>query len=294
MHMMPDCICCIVRRQTAFAAAQGDTGLAYLRRVLQAICDAPADASSPYMTAEFQKLAAEHYGLRGDLYAEEKAASNAFMRSRMEQIRQRISADPLPMALRYARACNYIDFSALQDSFRYETLDSLLDQAANDPLDPVELAQLTHELAAAKRLVYLCDNAGEIVADRLTAEVLREQYPRLEITFAVRGAPVSNDALMADALAAGLDQFGQVLDSGSGIPGTVLSRVRPALRQALDEADVILAKGLGNFETLCGCGKNIYYLFLCKCVRFQKMFGVPPLTGMFVNERRLPTLPAGY
>lgn len=291
MQFGTHCVECMVIRQAAFARAHGDTatGLAFLKQVLQAIQDAPEGVSSPYMTAIFEHLAAEHYGLSGDLLAEEKAVSNRFMLARLESLRSRVFAaeDPLKMALRYARACNYIDFSALKGMVSYDELDSLLDAAGEAVLDETEYANFTRELSGQKKLVYLCDNAGEIVADRVVAEVLRQQYPQLQLTFAVRGKPASNDALMEDALAVGLDRFARVIDSGSNIPGTELPYIGDTLRQALTEADVILAKGMGNFETLWGCGMNVYYLFLCKCTRFQKMFGVENLTGMFVNERRL-------
>lgn len=291
MQFGTHCVECMVIRQAAFARAHGDTatGLAFLKQVLQAIQDAPEGVSSPYMTTIFERLAADHYGLSGDLLAEEKAVSNRFMLARLESLRSRVFAaeDPLKMALRYARACNYIDFSALKGMVSYDELDSLLDAAGEAVLDETEYANFTRELSGQKKLVYLCDNAGEIVADRVVAEVLRQQYPQLQLTFAVRGKPASNDALMEDALAVGLDRFARVIDSDSNIPGTELPYIGDTLRQALTEADVILAKGMGNFETLWGCGMNVYYLFLCKCTRFQKMFGVENLTGMFVNERRL-------
>lgn len=285
------CVECMVTRQAAFAMTHGDTatGLAFMKQVMQAILDAPAGVSSPYMTAIFERLAETHYGLTGDLLAEEKEVSNRFMLARLASIRARVFAaeDPLLMALRYARTCNYIDFSALKGMVSYDALDSLLHAASDEVIDPVEYANFTRDISGQKKLVYICDNAGEIVADRVVAEALRQCYPGLQLTFAVRGAPASNDALMADALAAGLDRFARVIDSGSNIPGTELPYIGDTLRRALEQADVILAKGMGNFETLWGCGMNVYYLFLCKCMRFEKMFGVENLTGMFVNERRL-------
>lgn len=285
------CAVCMLSRQAAFAKRQGDSerGLAYFKDAMRAVADAPEGVGAPYFTPIFNRLAERHYGITGDRYADEKRRSNEFMLARMEKIRSTVLAadDPLKAVLRYAQACNYIDFGALQDDVRFDELDRLLDNALSAPLDDGEYAHFVRDLEQGKKLLYLCDNAGEIVIDRVAAEVLKLRYPHLQTVFCVRGAPALNDALMEDAEAVGLCRYAQVIDNGTDIPGTQLQYIGAELRQTLEQADVVLAKGMGNFETMHGCGKNVYYLFLCKCVRFQEMFGVPKLTGMFVNERRV-------
>ncbi len=292
MQFPTQCIPCMIERAIAFAHARGDeqTAWEYLRQCLRAIADAPEGVASPYLNVTFfGDIARQFYDIPADPYAEEKADSNAFMLARKDRLRERIMQDPDPLqrALCIARTANYIDFSALRGQVSFEKLDAMLLGAENDCLGP-EYERLLEELEGAKELLYLCDNAGEIVADALVAEVLRQRYPSLRLTFCVRGGPASNDALLADAEAAGLGQLAQIIDNGCNIGGTELAYIGEDLRQALARADIILSKGMANFEGLRCCGKNIYYLFLCKCRMFCDLFQVPQFTGMFLNDRRLP------
>ncbi len=116
------------------------------------------------------------------------------------------------------------------------------------------------ELSDARSLVYLTDNCGEIVLDKIAVKMLQKLYPHLSITVIVRGEPVVNDATMEDAAMCGLTELVPVIGNGSRVGGTWLPDISEEARQLLDRADVIIAKGQGNFETLNGCGLNIYYL----------------------------------
>jgi uncharacterized protein with ATP-grasp and redox domains len=103
----------------------------------------------------------------------------------------------------------------------------------------------------------------------------------------VRGAPVLNDATLEDARQVGLFDVANVVDNGTDIAGTCIKKLSDEIRELVEKSDVIISKGQGNFETLHGCGLNVYYLFLCKCSLFSEKFNVPKLTGMFLNDRRL-------
>ena len=100
-----------------------------------------------------------------------------------------------------------------------------------------------------------------------------------------RGEAALNDATIEDAIQTGLDKAARITDNGCGVAGTPLDYVGADARCLLEEADVIVAKGQGNFETMHGCGLNIYYSFLCKCDWFRKRFGMEKNKGMFVRER---------
>ncbi len=136
----------------------------------------------------------------------------------------------------------------------------------------------------AKKLVYLTDNCGEIVMDKLLLRRIHAINPAREMTVVTRGAPVLNDATMEDALNCGLDEHARVTHNGSGIAGTCLERISKEAREVIDAADVIIAKGQANFETLRRCGKNVYYIFLCKCELYARRFGVPRLQGMLIRD----------
>jgi len=142
--------------------------------------------------------------------------------------------------------------------------------------------QFRQELAKGKKLLYLTDNAGEIGFDRLFAERIKAEYPQLEIIVCVRGGPAQNDAMRIDAERVGMPF--PVIDNGNSVPGTMLARLSKEAKTAMDEADVILSKGQANVETLYGNGYNVYYAFLIKCGRFEKLFGKKMLTPMFVRE----------
>ncbi len=98
---------------------------------------------------------------------------------------------------------------------------------------------------------------------------------------------VINDATMKDAVLVGLTREIEVMGNGDDAAGTILGRISKEARKNIEEADMILAKGQGNFESLFGCGLNIYYLFLCKCDWFMGRFQVERYHGMFVNEKRI-------
>lgn len=198
----------------------------------------------------------------------------------------RTSADPLETALLYARIGNYIDFAALENVSQ-ETMLKLLENENQEPLSQTEYANFQKDLSTAKTLVYLTDNCGEIVLDKLAVKILKEKYPQLNITVIVRGYPVVNDATMEDAEEIGLTDIVKVTGNGSNVGGTWFPGLSNEARTLLEQADVILAKGQGNFETMNDCGLNVYYLFLCKCDLFQRRFHAKALQGMFLNERRI-------
>ena len=122
--------------------------------------------------------------------------------------------------------------------------------------------------------------------DRVLMQALREVNPALEITAVVKGAPISNDATREDAEQVRLGEVAQhIADTGCGIAGCPESRMSAECVRAFDEADVLIAKGQANYETLCDCGRNIFYIFMCKCELFMERFGVPQFSGIICRER---------
>lgn len=292
MNLNLDCVACILRRNLQEAGKHGDerSRMAFARSLMKLLLEADEETASPLIGAETAKLYQSCFGMDPDRFREEKVFSNRFVLERLDaaEAAVRRAEGPVLRGLQYAILGNYIDFSALWGKVDFSQLDELLARAGEVRVDPEEYGRFLADLAGAKRLVYLTDNAGEVCFDRLLGEALARQYPELEVIFCVRGAPALNDATREDAEAAGLTQRFRVIDNGTAIAGTVLDRVGPEAREALRTADLILSKGQGNVETLEGCGLNVYYAFLAKCVRFTKRFGVPELTVMFCNERRMP------
>ena len=282
------CMECHLRRnlETARGLGTEEQATAFAKALMKLYLDAPEGVSTPWLAPHTAELFRKMYGLDADRFRAEKEASNRFVLSRLDQIRRRAQAapDPVYAGLQFAILGNYLDFSALQGEVSFEELDELLAQAEKLPLDPVVYRALCADLARGGKLLYLTDNAGEIGFDRVLADEIHRAYPRLAITFCVRGGPAVNDATRADAAAVGISF--PVIDNGNRIPGTQIDQLGAEARRALDGADVILSKGQGNVETLRGCGRNIYYAFLIKCARFERLFGKPKFTPMLVRERR--------
>lgn len=284
------CIQCYLRHNADLVRPLGSEAetTAFLKKIMQMYIDAPADVPSPWFGPKVADLLHEMYGLEIDRFRQEKLDSNRFVLERMGDIRRRVDGgeNPILAGLQYAILGNYLDFSALQGNVSYEKLDEMLDGAKNiDVAGPV-FDRFVSDLAKGKKLLYLTDNAGEIGFDRVFAETIRQAYPNLEITFCVRGFVTQNDATREDAAAVGLPF--PVIDNGNRVAGTQIELLSPEAKQALDQADVILAKGMGNTETMLGCGYNVYYAFLVKCPRFVQIFEKPLFTPMFIHEGDTP------
>ena len=281
------CLLCHLQRSLEVVKPLGteQQAMEFVRDLMQMYLDAPKDVGSPWFNPQTADLMLKHYGLPLDRMKEEKELSNAFVLERLDLIRQKIqtSADPVFTGLQFAVLGNYLDFSALRGQVSFEKLDSMLDKAFDLDLDKAVYDNFCRELQEGKKLLYLTDNAGEIGFDRLFAEELSRKYPHLEIIFCVRGDVTLNDATRADAAAVGIPF--PVIDNGNRVPGTQIDLLSREAKEAMDTADVILAKGMANCETLHGCGYNVYYAFLVKFPRFVERFKKPMLTPMLVKER---------
>ena len=283
-----ECIQCHLRRnlETARKLGSEEQVTAFARDLLKLYLSAPEDVSSPWLAPATTDLYRKHFGAPEDRYLEEKAISNRFVLERLDKIRTRVygAEDPLLAGLQFAILGNYIDFSALQGQVSFEELDALLEKAEEMTPVGVGFDALRQDLSGGKRLLYLTDNAGEIGFDRIFAEVIHERYPQLEITFCVRGGPAMNDALRSDAELMQIPF--PVIDNGNRVAGTQIDQLGAEAKAALEAADVIIAKGQGNIETMYGCGYNVYYAFLVKCSRFVHVFNQPKLTPMLVREKK--------
>jgi uncharacterized protein with ATP-grasp and redox domains len=280
------CYQCHMRRNLETARQHGseETATAFAKDLMRLYLSLPEKCSSPEMAPQVNALLKKYYNLDPDRLKEEKFASNAFVMARLDKIRDLIASAPDPVygALQAAVLGNYLDFAALQGKVDFQQLDQMLEQALQLELDRDCYRRLCDDLQKGSRVLILTDNAGEIAIDRLLAETLQAHYPHLQITFCVRGGPVYNDATREDARDVGISF--PVIDSGVAIGGTAIHMLCEDALQALQSADVIIAKGMGNTETLYGCGYNVYYAFLVKCARLSSYFHQPLMTPMLVHD----------
>ena len=282
------CVQCYLKRNLELVRPLGteQQALAFAKRLMQLYIDAPEGVSSPWFGPAVADLLLEMYGVPLDRFRKEKLESNRFVLERLDLIRQKVDAaeDPLYAGLQFAILGNYLDFGALQGQVSFEKLEDMLDQALDMALDAENYRSLCRDLEKGKTLLYLTDNAGEIGFDRIFAEEIGKKYPHLDITFCVRGDITQNDATREDAQAVGIPF--PVIDNGNRIAGTQMDQLSETAETAIRTADVIIAKGMGNTETMYGCGLNVYYAFLIKCQRFVTVFGKPMFTPMLVKERK--------
>jgi len=297
MKLNSACFACMINGCAAAIAdrTDEDNKSLYMRDVLQAILDEPEDTSSPCLGPALKKAYEKHFGPKPEVdYTEINRSFNKLVMDQLPEIEKAVRAteDPILSCIKYALAANYIDYTAVDVT--NEGLLEMLANSAKAPLDLTEYPKLLEDLAKAKKMVFLHDNCGEIVVDKLLIKLLREKFPNLEVKACVRGGPAANDAVMADAEYIGLSEVAEVIDNGCAITGTPLKWVSESTLNDLKEADVIISKGQGNFETTFDCGLNIYYLFLCKCALFTHLFDMERFSCTFVNNLRLEELKASH
>ncbi|MGC8862375.1 MAG: damage-control phosphatase ARMT1 family protein [Armatimonadota bacterium] len=259
-----ECFPCLVQQavdaiQQTVADAEAQTAI--LHEALDILRRTDPQESPPIMAQKIHRTLRSSLGEQ-DLYRKIKDKNNAFALKLYQELQMKVLAshDPFGTAVRLAIAANIIDYGPkrrLSNAAMIETIE----QAQNAPLDGSTLQEFREAVEAAESILYLADNAGEIVFDRL----LVEQLPIRKVVLAVRGTPVINDATMVDARAAGLAEIVQVIDNGSDVPGTALQQCSTEFLKAFDSADLVIAKGQGNLETLYGLPKPIYFLLLAKC-----------------------------
>jgi len=203
-----------------------------------------------------------------DPYYEIKQRFNRLMLDYYSELTKLVeqAGDPFQMALRLAIAGNVIDFGPNQPFDITKTLE----QAKSIVLAIDDSKSLQKSIDRAKTLLYLGDNAGEIVMDRIFLETI--EHPN--IYFAVRGAPIINDATIEDAQLVGIDKMAKVISNGDDAPGTILENTSDEFRGIFHKADLIISKGQGNYEGLNGCRENIYFILMAKCEHVANHLGV--------------------
>ena len=234
------------------------------------------EKTPPDLAASFHRTLAGTEG-RKDFYKEEKTRYNRLILSLEDRLRERISRspDPLREALTLAIAGNIIDFGTPHGVSEEGVLETIEMSERTEPVRN-DSQSLFEKLKSAVSLLYIGDNSGEIVFDKLFIEQLKKEYPALGITYAVRGYPVLNDITRDDAKQTGFDGLVPVIDNGDDAPGTRLDHVSPEFRKFFDRADVIISKGQGNLETLDEAVRgNLFFLFMAKCPVIGKRTGVP-------------------
>jgi len=263
MRTFLDCIPCFIRQALdAARMATGDQAIheRVLREALRMAATLDPQATPPAMGQRLHRLIRELTG-NDDPYAQVKQRFNALALRAYPRLRRLVEEadDPFATAARLAIAGNVID-SAIHNELDHAGVEEAVRHALSAPLtgDP---AAFQEAVASSRDILYLTDNAGEIVFDRL----LIERMPLEKVTVAVRGRPVLNDATVEDAEVAGLTALVEVIDNGSDAPGTILEDCSEDFRRRFRRADLVVAKGQGNYETLSDVGRGVFFVLKAKC-----------------------------
>ena len=259
-----DCIPCFIRQAldaVRLATDDKEVHKQVLREVLSLVGKMDFETSPPAMAQKIHRII-KQLAETNDPYKQAKQRFNEFALELSPKFQNMIacSAKPFETAVRLAIAGNIIDLGA-KCSLKLSEAEEIIGQSLTEPFDSADLNDFQQATEDAKDILYLADNAGEIVFDRF----LIEQIGPDKITLVVKGAPVINDATIDDAKAAGLFDMVKTIDNGNDAPGTILESCCEEFRQRFDRADLIIAKGQGNFETLSDVDKNLFFILRVKC-----------------------------
>jgi len=278
----PDCIPCALRQVLSSARRVSRDAwfhASVLKRVMAHMAEADMMRSPAELSLDALRAAMPILGTR-DPYAEDKKAENARLMELLPDLRQRVaeSADPVGLAARLAVAGNIIDLGILSAVDAKAEIEKVL----GEPLAIDDTPALREAVRAAKTVVYVLDNAGEIVLDRL----LIEQMKRKAVTCLVRAAPILNDATVEDAKAVGLQEIARIVDPGVPMLGLVLNLAPADVQESFQKADLVISKGQANLETLFDAEREIYFMLRAKCPVVAAALGVA--VGAAVVSRREP------
>jgi uncharacterized protein with ATP-grasp and redox domains len=236
------------------------------RRVLNSVSiripDLALNATPPEIAQQVYRMVYEITG-NHDPYIEAKKCANKSAMSIFARMKDIVgdSNDTLETACRLAIAGNAIDLGAQAE---YGSIDSIIEDSQGYQLDQEHYRKFKESLRQSSLILYLADNAGEIVFDRILIEQIL-QSKKSKIVFVVREKPIINDATLDDALQVGLNKVATIISNGSDAPATILSQCSPEMRSYYSAADLIISKGQGNYESLSDRSENIFFLFKVKC-----------------------------
>jgi len=238
------------------------------------------NSNAPEITRNILEKMRSHSPV-ADPYREEKKESNRKMLARYEEFRKKVNAsgDPFDTALRLAIAGNIIDFGP-NHAFN---VDRVLEKVLYGRFAIDHSRKLQAAFEKAGTILYLGDNCGEIVLDKLFLETVG--HP--DVWFAVREKPVLNDATLKEAQETGLHEVAKVISNGDDCPSTVLHRVSREFREVYDSADLIISKGMGNYEGLMNeKDPRLFFLMMIKCQVIGNLLGVKK--GNFIVKQNFP------
>ena len=270
MKMYLDCYACAVRQTLQALRESGvdeSRHVEILNRVLRELISLDPSLTPPEFGAKIHSLIREEVGCE-DPYKKIKRKSTEEALKLYPKLKKRIqdSSDPIDTATRLCIAGNIIDLGSASKYNLGETIERVLSQ----PYATSDFPEFKRKLHEAEKILMLADNAGETVFDRLFIETVAKS-----VTYAVKDGPCINDATIEDARQAGLDEVAEVISCGAQAPATVLKWCSPDFLSVYNQADLVIAKGMGNYEALSQENHHLYFLLQVKCEMVSRDIGAP-------------------
>lgn len=261
-----DCIPCFQRQalQAArFVSDDEDLHEEILREVMKELMEPDWKTSPPELARRVHRIVRERTGA-ADPYREAKVEANRAALGMYPELKEKVekAVDPLETAVRLAIAGNIIDLGACEGFDLERTVREVLVK----PFKVNDYRRFVEALSPTDTIIYLADNSGEVVFDRLLLETILGRYDVKKIIFVVKGAPIINDATITEAKEAGIDRLPGIEfhNMGTGAPGSGHVRESDEFGKFLDIGDMIISKGQGNFEGLSH-RKDVFFLLMAKC-----------------------------
>jgi damage-control phosphatase, subfamily I len=270
MKTTPECVSCFMK-QALLATRQmtddPDEAINALKRAAEFIISISREKSPAEQATPIAKAVRSYFGNENP-FREEKQRYNALALSVYDALVAYVHSnhDSLEAATRIAAVGNIMDLGI----FANIDVEATVEQAKSTVWALNHIEHLKRDTAAARHILYLGDNAGEIVFDRVLVEVL----PPHTVTFAVKSGPIANDVTRDDAVQSGMDQVAEIMETGSDYMGVPLPLCSDEFLEAFHSADVIIAKGMANFETLSDVDANIFFILKTKCDSVAQEIGV--------------------
>jgi uncharacterized protein with ATP-grasp and redox domains len=270
MNTTPECLPCLFRQALLTARQITDDPQAQLAAVQVAARQfdhITLDRTPPENARLISDALDAHFGST-DPFREARFHYNQTALQAYDTLHDHVhgAADPLAAAVRVAAVGNIMDLAV----FEAVDVSEAITQAQTMPLAIDDIDAFRADITAAGTVLVLGDNAGEIVFDLPLVEIL----PARQIYYAVKSGPAANDVTLEDALQVGMDRFATVIGTGANYMGCPLDRCSVEFRAIFDAADVIIAKGQANFETLSDTPANLYFVVRAKCQTAAAALGV--------------------
>ena len=236
------------------------------------------DKSPAYYAYFVQRIVKEVAGTE-DPFKDQKKMANRKALEVLPALEEMLSGaeDPLSFALKVSAAGNSVDF-AVKGEVKLEEVLKLL----NEDFAVWDYEAFKKKLENSKTVLIIGDNAGEIALDKMLVKVLKDMG--LEVTYAVKGGPILNDATMEDAIEVGMTKLCRVIENGSDKVGTWLEDCSKEFKEVFYSSDVVISKGQANFETLSSAKREIFFLLVAKCEPIGKETGSKKGSLVFMRK----------